>query len=665
MRSRAGFVRDLLAVLDFLELGVHHVVVDRTLGLGMRLRLLGGTRCGCGGGLRALGVGVHLLAELLAGGHQGFGLGLDVGLVVALDGLFQRLGGGFDLVLFAGLELVAVLGQRLAHAVHHAIGLVASGDEFDLLLVLGGIGLGVLHHLLDLGLAQARVRLDGDLVFFAGALVLGADVQDAVGVDVEAHLDLGHAARRRRDAFEVELAQRLVGLGQLALALVDLDGHGRLVVVGGREGLAELGRDGRVLLDHLRHHAAERLDAERQRGDVEQQHILALAAQDLALDGRADGDGFVGVHVTARLLAEELLDLLLHLGHAGHAADQDDVIDGAHGDTGVLDGGAAGRDGALDQFVHQRLQLGAGELDVQVLGAGRIGGDVGQVDVGLRAVGQLDLGLLGGFLQALQGQHVLGQVDALFLFELGNDVVDDPLVEVLAAEEGVAVGRQHFELHLAIDIGDLDDRDVEGAAAEVIDGDLAVALAMLVQAEGQGRGSGLVDDALDVQAGDAAGVLGGLALGVVEVGRHRDDGLGHFLAEVVLSRLLHLAQHLGADLRRGQLLAAHFHPGVAVVGGGDGVGHQVDVLLHFLLGELAADQALDRVERVLGVGDGLALGRGADEDLAVFLVGNDGRRRACTLGVLDHAGGVAFHDRDARVGGAEVNADDLSHFFCS
>ncbi len=54
------------------------------------------------------------------------------------------------------------------------------------------------------------------------------------------------------------------------------------------------------------------------------------------------------------------------------------------------------------------------------------------------------------------------QVDAAVLLELGRDVVDHALVEVLAAEEGVAVGRQHFELLLAVDVGDLDDRDVEG-----------------------------------------------------------------------------------------------------------------------------------------------------------------------------------------------------------
>ena len=102
------------------------------------------------------------------------------------------------------------------------------------------------------------------------------------------------------------------------------------------------------------------------------------------------------------------------------------------------------------------------------------------------------------------------------------------LVEVVAAEVGVAVGREDLEDALA----DLEDRDVERAAAEVVDGDLLVLL--LVEAVGQrGRGR-LVDDAHDVEAGDLAGVLGRLALGVVEVGRDGDDRVGDLLAEVVL-----------------------------------------------------------------------------------------------------------------------------------
>ena len=296
-----------------------------------------------------------------------------------------------------------------------------------------------------------------------------------------------------------------------------------------------------------------------------------------------------------------------------------------------------------------------------MLGTGRAHGDVGQVDFGLIAGRQLDLGLLGGFLQALQGQHVLGQVNAALLLELGDDVVDDALVEVLAAQEGVTVGGEHLELLLAVHVGQVDDGHVERAAAQVIDDDLAVLVAALVHAEGQRSCGRLVNDALDFQTGDLAGVLGGLTLAVVEVGRHRDDGFGHFLAQVVLGGLLHLAQHFGRDLRRGQLLVAHFHPGVAVVSLDDLVGHQADVLLDGFFSELAADEALDGEQRVGRVGDGLALGRRADQDLAIIHVGDDGRRGAGTFGVLDDLGGVALHDRDARVGGAQVNTDDFSH----
>ena len=49
---------------------------------------------------------------------------------------------------------------------------------------------------------------------------------------------------------------------------------------------------------------------------------------------------------------------------------------------------------------------------VEVLRARGVGRDVRQVDLGLLARGQLDLGLLGGLLQALHGQRVAAHVDA-------------------------------------------------------------------------------------------------------------------------------------------------------------------------------------------------------------------------------------------------------------
>ena len=333
-----------------------------------------------------------------------------------------------------------------------------------------------------------------------------------------------------------------------------------------------------------------------------------------------------------------------------------------HADAGVLDRDAAGLDRLLDQIVDQRLELGAGDLHVEVLRPALVGRDVGQVDLGLLRGRELDLRLLGRLLEPLQRDHVLRQVDALVLLELVDDVVDQALVEVLAAEERVAVGGEHLELLLALDVGDLDDRDVERAAAQVVHRDLLVLLGDLVHAERERRRRGLVDDALHVEAGDAAGVLGRLALRVVEVGRDRDHRLLHFLAEVVLGGLLHLAQDVRRDLLRRDLLAAHLDPGVAVVGARDLVGHQLDVLLRLLLVELAADEPLHRVDGVLGVGDRLALGRRADQHLAVVGEGDDRGGRARAFRVLDHLGLAALHDRDAGVRGSEVDADDLCHW---
>ena len=87
------------------------------------------------------------------------------------------------------------------------------------------------------------------------------------------------------------------------------------------------------------------------------------------LDRGADGHDLVRVDALVRLLAEELLHDLLHLRHAGHAADQDDLVDLGRREAGVLERLAAGLDGALDQVVDQRLELGARELQRQVLRA--------------------------------------------------------------------------------------------------------------------------------------------------------------------------------------------------------------------------------------------------------------------------------------------------------
>ena len=102
-------------------------------------------------------------------------------------------------------------------------------------------------------------------------------MHDAVGVDIEGDLDLRNATRSRSDAGQLEGAQRLVVASELTLALIDLDEHGRLVVFSGGEDLGTLGRNGGVAVDELGHDATLGLDAEGQRGHVDEQHVLAVA----------------------------------------------------------------------------------------------------------------------------------------------------------------------------------------------------------------------------------------------------------------------------------------------------------------------------------------------------------------------------------------------------
>ena len=104
---------------------------------------------------------------------------------------------------------------------------------------------------------------------------------------------------------------------------------------------------------------------------------LAVAGQDLALDRSTNRHGFIRVDVAARFFAEELFDLVLNLGHAGHAAHQNDVVNLINTDAGIFDGHSARCDGALNQLVDQGLELGAVEFDAQVLWPRGIGSNVG------------------------------------------------------------------------------------------------------------------------------------------------------------------------------------------------------------------------------------------------------------------------------------------------
>ncbi|ELY37977.1 putative NAD-specific glutamate dehydrogenase [Halalkalicoccus jeotgali B3] len=606
--------------------------VTHAAGTGTRTGRIGatGTRC-------ALGVLVHLLADLLKRLAQVLGRRFDllgVGLLVLQYGLdFVNL--GFDLLDQLLVEVLLVLLQQTPRALNGTLGVVARLDALAPFLVLLCVLFGLVLHAVDLLVREARAALDGDLLFVARALVLGLDVDDAVLVDVEADLDLGGARGRRRDSRQHELPQELVVLCHLALALEHPDLHGGLVVRRGGEDLRLLGRDGGVLLDEPFEQAALDLDPERQGRHVEQHDVVDLAAEDAALDRRAQRDGLVGVDVLFGLLVDDLLDFLLDLGHPGRATDEDDLVDLARVVARIGEGLLGWGDGPLDQIGGQRLEGRAGQRRFEVDRA-RIGRrDEGQVDVGLLPATQLDLGLLGGVLQALEGLAVLAEVDPVVVLELLGEVVDDRVVPVVATQIVVPVGRDD----LVNPTSEIENGDVEGSPTEVVDENGLVRI--VVEPVGHRGGGRLVDDALDLEAGDLAGVLRRLALLVVEVRWHRDDGLLDVVAEVLLG----VAFNLLEDHRRelfGRVLFALDLDGIIVL----------------------AHVAFDRGDRPVGVLDRLVLRRFADEPFAVVGEGDDRRCRPVALAVDDDLGIPTFHDRKGAVGGPEIDTENLVTRHC-
>lgn len=165
--DRVGNVRELLLLL---------------------LKVLGGS----GGG-----VVLEPVVDLLDGVQDGL-------LVILVNATTQALVVA-DLVLQAeGVVLQSVAGLDLA---------------LDGLVLLGEL-LGLSDHTVDFFLGQATLVVgDSDGLDLASSLVTGTDLQDTIGIQIERDLNLGNTTGGRRNAGKLELAEKVVVLGQRTLSL--------------------------------------------------------------------------------------------------------------------------------------------------------------------------------------------------------------------------------------------------------------------------------------------------------------------------------------------------------------------------------------------------------------------------------------------------------------
>merc|ERR1740124_285802 len=139
-----------------------------------------------------------------------------------------------------------------------------------------------------------------------------------------------------------------------------------------------------------------------------------------------------------------------------------------------------------------------------------------------------------------RGSPLRSMLDSFF--EFLQKVGKEDFIEVFPSEHSISVGRFNFK-HST---GDLQYGNVERTPSKIKNHDkLPVFLVHSVSERGRRR---LVNNPQHIQTRNLAGVLGGLSLAVVEIGRHGHDCLGDVTSEETLRGLLHLSQHHAPDL---------------------------------------------------------------------------------------------------------------------
>ncbi len=176
------------------------------------------------------------------------------------------------------------------------------------------------------------------------------------------------------------------------------------------------------------------------------------------------------------------------------------------------------------------------------------------------------------------------------------------------------------------------------------------AAVLLVQAVSDRRCRGLVDDEQPIEPADVARILGGLALGIVEVSMHGDHSVRDLSAQICLGRLLHLRKDHGRDLLCMELLVLALpmdldHRLVANPRR-HLEGEVLHVFLHGGVREHAPDETLRVEDCVLGVTSDLVL-RGVTDEAFRVRESHIRRGRAVALVVGDDFHTIVLPHADA------------------
>jgi len=280
-----------------------------------------------------------------------------------------------------------------------------------------------------------------------------------------------------------------------------------------------------TILELDAHHAqAVRIDVDQLAG----RHLgtMIVSRQHRGVQRRPMHDGFVRRRGGIGCLARHALQHLGHHRHPRRPADQQYGVDLVPVQARVADDQFRRGLGAVEQIAGHFRKLLPSDLQprtqpAKVAHHGRLG------QLRYRVLAVLDLQ------PQLDGVVGIGAgVQSVNLPALLRDVLDQPFVEIPAAQSHVAVGGQRPELEAI----EFQDRDVKGPAAQIVHQHppRAALKAVLIWLHepllitvGQRRGRRFVDDVQHFEPSQSPRVLRGLAAGLVKERRYRDHRLLH------------------------------------------------------------------------------------------------------------------------------------------
>ena len=174
-----------------------------------------------------------------------------------------------------------------------------------------------------------------------------------------------------------------------------------------------------------------------------------------------------GFKINVRFALEQIFHQSAHFRNTRGSADEDDFVNLFGLEPSIFQRLLARPYGAVDDGLNQLLELLSSDLAQIPLSTGQF-----HIELYRRLRRESDFGFDYGLANGLHGFAISAEIEA----EIAESVIegdgDQQIVDVVAAEMRVAIGGDDFEDSIV----QLEDGDVEGTAAEVVDGNDAVLL---------------------------------------------------------------------------------------------------------------------------------------------------------------------------------------------